>query len=73
MAKAKAGSISSIPAHPNPQKKKSLKFCNLKLLISMAGPMGLEPTASGVTGRRYNRLNYDPAWSSWWAVQGSNL
>ena len=39
----------------------------------MAGPMGLEPTASGVTGRRYNRLNYDPAWSSWWAVQGSNL
>ena len=27
----------------------------------MAGPMGLEPTASGVTGRRYNRLNYDPA------------
>jgi hypothetical protein len=22
--------------------------------------MGLEPTASGVTGRRYNRLNYDP-------------
>ena len=29
----------------------------------MAGPMGLEPTASGVTGRRYNRLNYDPAWS----------
>ena len=23
--------------------------------------MGLEPTASGVTGRRYNRLNYDPA------------
>ncbi len=29
----------------------------------MAGPMGLEPTASGVTGRRYNRLNYDPAFS----------
>ena len=22
--------------------------------------MGLEPTASGVTGRRYNQLNYDP-------------
>jgi hypothetical protein len=29
--------------------------------IIMAGPMGLEPTASGVTGRRYNQLNYDPA------------
>ena len=27
----------------------------------LAGSMGLEPTASGVTGRRYNRLNYDPA------------
>ena len=26
----------------------------------LAGSMGLEPTASGVTGRRYNRLNYDP-------------
>jgi hypothetical protein len=26
----------------------------------LAGPMGLEPTASGVTGRRYNQLNYDP-------------
>ena len=22
--------------------------------------MGLEPTASGLTGRRYNQLNYDP-------------
>ena len=22
--------------------------------------MGLEPTPSGVTGRRYNQLNYDP-------------
>ncbi len=28
--------------------------------IGMAGSMGLEPTASGVTGRRYNQLNYDP-------------
>ena len=26
----------------------------------MAGSTGLEPAASGVTGRRYNRLNYDP-------------
>jgi hypothetical protein len=29
--------------------------------IKMAGSTGLEPAASGVTGRRYNRLNYDPA------------
>ena len=28
--------------------------------LAMAGSMGLEPTASGVTGRRYNQLNYDP-------------
>ena len=27
----------------------------------MAGWTGLEPAASGVTGRRYNRLNYHPA------------
>ena len=26
----------------------------------LAGPMGFEPTASGVTGRRYNQLNYSP-------------
>ena len=26
----------------------------------LAGPMGLEPTPSGVTGRRYNQLNYHP-------------
>ena|GEM_PF-4905189 len=39
-------------------------------LGDMAEPKGLEPSASGVTGRRYNRLNYG---SAWWAVQGSNL
>ena len=26
----------------------------------MAGETGLEPAASGVTGRRYNQLNYSP-------------
>ena len=26
----------------------------------LAGSTGLEPAASGVTGRRYNHLNYDP-------------
>ena len=26
----------------------------------MAGSTGLEPAASGVTGRRSNQLNYDP-------------
>ncbi len=27
----------------------------------MAGRTGLEPAASGVTGRRYNQLNYRPS------------
>ena len=26
----------------------------------VAGETGLEPAASGVTGRRYNQLNYHP-------------
>ncbi len=28
----------------------------------LAGSTGLEPAASGVTGRRYNQLNYDPSY-----------
>ena len=27
----------------------------------VAGPTGLEPATSGVTGQRSNQLNYDPA------------
>ena len=29
-------------------------------LMKLAGSTGLEPAASGVTGRRSNQLNYDP-------------
>ncbi len=52
----------------------------------MAGSTRLELATSGVTGRRSNQLNYDPArvlpdglaaWfrrnTSWWAVQDLNL
>ena len=60
-------SIRSMPSTtsiPNAKKKKGTSAIKLKsLILVVAGPMGLEPTASGVTGRRYNRLNYDPAWS----------
>jgi hypothetical protein len=31
------------------------------LMQSMAGATGLEPAASGVTGRRSNQLSYAPA------------
>jgi hypothetical protein len=40
--------------------KKGLRISS-KPLNFLAGSTGLEPAASGVTGRRYNRLNYDPA------------
>ena len=30
------------------------------VLLLSAGPKGLEPSTSGLTGRRSNQLNYDP-------------
>ena len=40
----------------------------------VAGSTGLEPAASGVTGRRSDQLNYDPGIrEKWWAIQGLNL
>ena len=58
------------------------------LARDVAGWTGLEPAASGVTGRRSNQLNYHPncglanrssrassarVSEGWWAVQDSNL
>ena len=34
-------------------------------MLKMAGPTRLELATSGVTGRRSNQLNYDPAWVSY--------
>jgi hypothetical protein len=34
------------------------------VIRKMAGWTGLEPAASAVTGRRYNQLNYHPAWQT---------
>jgi hypothetical protein len=34
----------------------------LELSAMVAGPTRLELATSGVTGRRSNQLNYDPAW-----------
>ena len=39
-------------------------------LRELAGSTGLEPAASGVTGRRSNRLSYDPAK---WCSSGGRL
>jgi hypothetical protein len=43
-------------------------------LRGVAGPTGLEPATSDVTGQRSNQLNYDPAkyYPKWWAVLVSN-
>ena len=38
----------------------------------MAGSTGLEPAASGVTGRRSNQLNYDPLKRSRTALTNAN-
>jgi hypothetical protein len=48
-------------ALPGAQEKRGLDF-HLTPFPHLAGSKGLEPSASGVTGRRYNRLNYDPVY-----------
>ena len=45
-----------------PKKRETGKPISLFL---SAGSTGLEPAASGLTGRRYNQLNYDPDYLAW--------
>ncbi len=45
----------------NPLKTRSAAKSRRVSAFDLAGPTGLEPATSGVTGRRSNRLNYDPA------------
>ncbi len=57
-------------------KKEGVRCVSPNPLKGMAELTGLEPAASGVTGRRYNQLNYSSALRkifAWWAEQGSNL
>jgi hypothetical protein len=46
---------------PAPAAAKLGEKIGLKQLGEEAGATGLEPAASGVTGRRSNQLNYAPA------------
>src|SRR5262249_19035449 len=42
------------------QRETRLMMVATETVAFLAGWTGLEPAASGVTGRRYNRLNYHP-------------
>ena len=69
-ARNRRATRSEIPAHHNVRPQKYFgrtlvlrpSFDRIRGPISplLAGRTGLEPAASGVTGRRYNRLNYRP-------------
>ena len=47
-------------AEPEPSSRDGSLSNYLILKVLLAGSTGLEPAASGVTGRRSSQLNYDP-------------
>ena len=73
---------------PCPLNAKSARLNRRSFNSTMAGPTGLEPATSGVTGLRSNQLSYDPAYGDfrypffgafdpwprppWWEVWDSN-
>ncbi len=46
----------------NPKQEKATNLAIDGFSRKVAEPKGLEPSASGVTGRRYNQLNYGSAY-----------
>jgi len=51
--------VAALGPRPNPKSREPLSISEEG--FKMAERTGLEPAASGVTGRRYNRLNYHSA------------
>jgi hypothetical protein len=56
----------SIPLLNGEHKARSLSLKVPVSRTSKTGATGLEPAASGVTGRRSNRLSYAPV--RWWPI-----
>ena len=66
---AEEGELAHLPAHSGQTWEKN-KGPASGSLRKMAGSTRLELATSGVTGRRSNQLNYDPAWGTSSAMSG---
>ena len=56
-----ASDFASLQFSKRPLKNTKRREVAARESFNLAGPTGLEPATSGVTGRRSNQLNYDPA------------